>query len=511
MKPQFHRLLSAIRNVAEGPPADVAFWIAQQPDPGELPSPWETWMLIGLIRHRQRHLWVADIIRTRLQGDLARIADMGYMGHPEGVPQHGPVPGMPEWEYYFHGIGCCITHKVHGDAIDVDFFGDSAEYFEPCFYAWYLDSLRSPEPPEQRIRELYPSLRPLPIVVDDLIAAGVLTRLRGDERPYRISETVLEHEDSIESFCREWELPDRRLWLAALIGDWPAANAVAMADPHIAQITAQRSERSREMRIERLFKVRGDAAADALFGLADLGAAEPSLKSALRSAPSGLVSAALKIVSQQDDAHWCPNVFALFSRLNPRGEIPLPQLWTMSFKYLLRHGYRREELLNMLPQSGDLGEAVLLALEHAPQHALPLIRQGVGTTVAATLALINKPWSTRELLRALEASDSHEHTAAVRAALRELNDAEAEAAAHDWESRHPREPEAGAYVEIDGRRIGPSVTVGEHMLLSMPAWLRQEMQELHERVLRVRHVVPPEPLTVTDCTRRRPWWKWWGD
>jgi hypothetical protein len=49
------------------------------------------------------------------------------LGHPEGVPQSGPVPGLPEWEYYFHGRGCSLTHKVEGDEIDVDFWDDSAE------------------------------------------------------------------------------------------------------------------------------------------------------------------------------------------------------------------------------------------------------------------------------------------------------------------------------------------------------------------------------------------------
>jgi hypothetical protein len=95
-----------------------------QPDPGpagaELPSPWETWTLIGLVRHRERQLWVAGIMKTRLSGNPSDLAEIGALGHPEGA-QSGTVPGMPEWEYYFHGRGCCFTHKVEGDAIDVDF------------------------------------------------------------------------------------------------------------------------------------------------------------------------------------------------------------------------------------------------------------------------------------------------------------------------------------------------------------------------------------------------------
>ena len=76
---------------------------------------------------------------------------------------------MPEWEYYFHGRGCCISHKVDGDAIDVDFWDDSAEYFDTFFYKNYLESLRRPEPPEQRLRELHPSARAVTIAINDLI------------------------------------------------------------------------------------------------------------------------------------------------------------------------------------------------------------------------------------------------------------------------------------------------------------------------------------------------------
>src|SRR5262245_28750961 len=76
-----------------------------------LPTPWETWALIGLVRHRQRQLWVGEIVTTRLGGSLLALADYGYGGHPTEVPYRGPVPGLPEWEYDFHGRGCCVTHR----------------------------------------------------------------------------------------------------------------------------------------------------------------------------------------------------------------------------------------------------------------------------------------------------------------------------------------------------------------------------------------------------------------
>jgi hypothetical protein len=99
-------LLAAFSRAAEPEPCDAVSFLQGLSDPGALPSPWETWTLIGLVRHRERQRWVADIIRNRLQGAPADLAAIGALGHPEGVPQCGSVPGMPEWAYYFHGHGC---------------------------------------------------------------------------------------------------------------------------------------------------------------------------------------------------------------------------------------------------------------------------------------------------------------------------------------------------------------------------------------------------------------------
>src|SRR4051794_2643642 len=148
MDARFDALLVAFARAGEPEPADLAAFLRGLPVPGTLPSPWETWTLIGLVRHRERQLWVETIVRTRLRGDPAGLAAIGALGHPEGVKQSGPVPGMPEWEYYFHGRGCCISHKVNGDEIDVDFWDDSAEYLAvPSLGARWREN--GPEPRHQ--------------------------------------------------------------------------------------------------------------------------------------------------------------------------------------------------------------------------------------------------------------------------------------------------------------------------------------------------------------------------
>jgi hypothetical protein len=478
------------------------------PGPGELPSPWETWTLIGLVRHRKRQLWVAEVIRTRRGGSLTDLAHLGALGRPQRS-QSGTVPGLPEWECYFHDKGCCLTHKVTGEDIDVYFWDDSAEYFDTFFYEQYLKSLRQPDPAEGRLRELRRSIRPVKLSVADLIRAGMLTPLPGRESyPYRVPDQVLGRADTIEPFCASWEDVRLRPWLAALVGDWPAVQDTATGPgrlPGVA-VSEEQAGQCRELRRRRLLRGLGDKqeASDALWGLADLGPSyvAPVLADALQGPPSGTTSAALEIIEQLDDPGWCPQVHSLFRRVQPGGQYPPPHFWMKSLKFLVRHGYQREELLAALPSAAgaEIGEACLLALEHAPELALPLFRRALlsnapanRTTVAATLVLIDKPWSRRVLLGALECSDEQERTADARVALLESREEEARRAVLAWEQRNPHEPEAGSYLEIGGRTLGPFYSIGELALRDRAARVHYEMEKLHDRVMKVRDRIPPEP------------------
>jgi hypothetical protein len=519
MNSHLDALLASFIRLRDPEPANIISFLQKLPDSGVLPSPWNTWTIIGLTRHLKRQNWVAQIIRTRLHGSLADIAAIGALGHPNSVPQSGPVPSMPDWEYYFHGRGCCISHKVDGDAIDVDFYDDSADYFDTFFYKTYLESLRRPEPPEQRIRELHPSIDAVSIAVADLLAIGALIPLPGmDSHSYRLTDEIMDVVDDIDYLCNVWPNLDRRLWHAALIGDWLAADDAADGRPELTAITGPRAKRCREIQWQRLQRELDEQnrAADALRALADLAAPDidQCLDAILRGPPSGLISAALDvIVQQQDDHRWCGRVHKLFSRVNPAGKIPQPHIWITSLKFLLRHGYYTTKILSSLAKAGgtEIGEAVLLSLEHAPHLALPLIRKGlladvptVRTQVAAILALINAPWSRRELLGALEASDDQEKTADVRAVLLESLDEDDKNAVLAWEDRNPHENETGSYLEIGGRRLGPFYTFGELWLKDRTSWIRYETDKLHDRIMKVKNVIPPE------SPGSRPWWKLWG-
>ncbi len=507
MDVQLDALLAAFARLGESEPVDLVASLRGLPETSALPSPWNTWTLIGLIRHRERQVWVAEIIRTRLRGSLTELAARGWLGHPDGVSQRGPVPGLPDWEYFFHGRGCCISHKVDGDAVDVDFWDDSADYFDTFFYKNYLESLRRPALPEQRLRELHVSAGAVTIAVADLLGAGALIPLPDRvSHPYRLADNVLTIAADVESFCAAWSQADRRVWLAALIGDWLAADEAAAGKPELTAITGPRAGQCREMRRQRLRRelCEPSRAADALHALADLHAPDldECLEDALRGPPSGLISAALDIIGQCDNPRWCVRVYELYSRINPAGQLPQPHIWITSLKFLLRHGHRTAEMIASLAMAGrtEVGEAVMLSLEHAPELALPLIRKGLladvpmdRTQVAAILTLINAPWSQRELLRALETSDDQAKTADARAALLESGDEQAQRAVLAWEERYPHENETGSYLEVGGRTLGPFYTLGELALKNRAAWITYEMGMFHGRVMQVKNIVPPEP------------------
>ncbi|MDB5308277.1 MAG: hypothetical protein JWO38_2479 [Gemmataceae bacterium] len=285
------------------------------------------------------------------------------------------------------------------------------------------------------------------------------------------------------------------MWLAALIGDWLAADDAAAGQPELLRVTGPRADKCRQIWRELLLKETGYPAADALHGLAELGAADEPVEQAFRGPPTGLVSAALDITEQQDDPRWCPLVHGMYSRVRPAGQPPEPRIWIRCLKFLLRHGYRKKELLAALPQAGgtEMGEATLLALEHAPEHALGLIRRSLladipinRSEVAAILAVIGQPWAIRELLGALESSDDQEKTADSRAALLETGDEECEKAVLAWEERNPHENETGSNLEINGRKLGPFYSFGELSLKNRASWIKYEMDKLHDRVMKVR-------------------------
>jgi hypothetical protein len=505
---KFDLLWQALQQVLREPPGDLVSAVGVLPEAGRLPSPWATWTLIGLVRHRRRQLWVAEVVTDRLGGDLEAIAHMGAFGHPADRPQHGLVPGLTDWEYYFHGKGCCLTHRGTGEAIDVDFFERSGEYFDVFFYLRYLQSLRNPEAPEARLIALHPSSQAVRLAVSHLLEAGMLVPREGrGEYPFRIAEEVLEREETIDAFCVSWGSPDRRVWPAALVGDWPAAHelALGLGDQSLIDLTAGRAAGCRSLRCRELLTHWGDEErrGEVLLALDDLEAAclDERLAQALMGPIGGVTSRAVQIIQRRDDPAWCPALYQLIRRLDPGGALPQPFLWAECQRFLLRHGHCADEMRRSLPRAAGIavGEAALLALEHDPGRALPLFRRALRSDIpanramaAAILALVDRPWSRRELLAVLQESNDQEATADCRAALLECHDEEAQKAVLAWEEANPYESEPG-----------PWITIGEVMLRNRPQRIRWEIEKLHDRVMKVRDREPRESIAPGHGAMRR--------
>lgn len=445
------RLLPELRAIATQPtPTDLGAALRALPAVGVLPSPWDMWTLIGLVRHQARQNWVRSVVRERLHGDPSTLARAGAFAHPKALPQRGEVPGLPGWRYVFHGRGCCLEHKQSGEAIDVDFVDDTAEHFDTYFYVGYVASLRDPDVPEARLRTLFPDPELLVLSIEDLQATDAL--LRGSHRVYfRLAPALQATADAIEGISRGLADSSRRLWLAARLGDFVWARELA-TDPSLRAELDARAEQCLALRRRRVEQALADDSDHTVqLGLKGLAAlAAPDLGARLRAElarpPSGVVSTALELLNQHWHDDHAAAVLALMGRAAPRGSIPQPHIFATCATMLLTRGCHVEAVLARLAEAGDRAGAELLAqaIAHRSPATLGLVRQGLRSHIpmyraetAALLASLDLPGPRRELLAVLAESDDLLATCECRAALRRSRDPAARAALDAWEQRHP--------------------------------------------------------------------------
>lgn len=460
-------------------------------------SPWALWLLIGLIRHRTRQQWVADLIRFRLQGEPEHIARAGAFGHPE-IPRQGLVPGDSDWEYCFHGCGCRLDNRLTGECIDVDFFDDTADWFDVYFYRRYLDSLSDPPFPERRLKSLHRSNKTLTVAFDELLNLGVL-ETHGDRHPVRLLPEVVELTTQFELAFENCRDLIEQLRIAKCLGDWLFVNE-SEADAVQVDVT-ERVDRIRQNRGHLLTKLfeSDDKRVESLYGLSDLESPllDHHLRKAMEGPLCGVTSAAMELIALRP-GDWSTEVYGLYRRTNPAGEIPNPHLWQVSLEYLLRRGFRRDELSSQLIRAGKraIADAALLALEFAPHLARQLFRRALRSNIpldriesSAMLAVLDESWCREEMLAVLRESDDQQLTCDCRAALMMSRDHSVHTAVADWERQHPHDPAQGPYYTFD-----------ELSLRDRDDRMRYEMARLHDRVILLRGKSPPEPAKP---------WRWW--
>ena len=293
---------------------------------------------------------------------------------------------------------------------------------------------------ERRLDEIFPHGHGLTLALEELRLVGLIDAV--DEDNFELSERLKNCAEPVASFVAAWEDPDNRIWLGSLINDWPAAyEAARFTEDALARTIAPRAERCREQRCGLL---REQAAASGLtpgllYELAAAGASElPAyLEEALRE-PTELSAAALDLI--RDDASWRPQVCRFSLSLSRASERFSETIAERSAGYLVEHGHDAREVIQTLGSCLAMpGQAAVLALRHRPGLAIPLVRsslRGLESTremVAAALAVVDQPWSRRELAAILDESDRPEETLHCRLALRESRSYEARLAAEGWE------------------------------------------------------------------------------
>lgn len=450
-------------------------------------SPWSLWTLCSLVKHRQRQEFVLHIVRDKLSGDPNALAEAGAFGHPP-VNRIGLVPANTDWEYRFHGRGCCLTNRITGESIDVDFYDETGDWLKEYFYEGYLESLKAPEIWEQRVIELHPSLETVALAFQNLIENGLLekhpessvVRLGFDSDEFlRLLERFEEASDSLHQK------------LAAAFGDWGTLIKGEVSRRDVSEAFA-RTRLDREQALIQQFE-RNDQQRYALRSLFEMESPRryEILRQAFSLPPSGTVSAALDILFEMNDGSWCDEIWNLLGRTDPDGDLPQPHIWHTCLEYLTLHSSDREGVrLNLLKTSRhEIGEAAILALQHFPEEALGLFRKALYSKVpdnriiaASALALIDQPWSHEELLAVLRNSDDQEMTAECRAALREIPRPKLHQVVDEWESQNPHATETGELISME-----------EYALQRTQDYIRIEMEFLHDRVLPMRTIAPPEP------------------
>jgi len=467
--------------------------LADLPASGERLTPWQSWTLLSLIRQYERQQWLFTIIKDRLLADPEQIAAKGAFGHP-AVSHRGPVPGMPEWEYYFHGRGCCLTHRVTGESLDVDFFDDTADWIDRFFFKNFLESLTIPEPVEQRLLELHGAPEPVNLSIDSLIDLGLVVR-HPQGNQIKLHPDCLELLPLIEQIHKAWPVKERRGVIAVSLSDWPLAEQCVDPMSSVGKVIAGRAAISCKAHFDDLESLYDSPDSQRLALQSIVSLAHPRatqfIRDALAEPPSGVTSAALEGIGDNPDVSWSDSLIDLLRRTNANGDAgyPEPYIWIGCARRLLAMGKHRDEVIAGMKamQNQELAEVSLLALEFAPECAVAFFQRAMRSSVpinrikaAAALAIIDQDWSRKLLIDVLDESDEQDATVECRFALTVSRNMAMREAVTAWERRNPHNSVADTFI-----------TMGEAYLRDIDPLMNFEMAELHDRVLPLRAVKVP--------------------
>ncbi len=527
---QLDRFLAALRQVEKGPPKDLVRFLRDLPEPEETLPPWEAWCLIGLVQYLQRKIWAAEILRTRLMRDpvTPRNSDR-FQPHPK-LELYGEVPGIPEWRYDLRsGYSCRFINKIRAETIEVDLRWNLVLAWESSEYFFYLQRLRDSEPVEKRLQDLFWHLEVIEMSVVELQRTKAIAKIRPSHGWLQtdLSNQVMAYQVDFDFFRRCWLRPESRIWLSALIGDWVLADSLAIHDPAIRDITSSRKESLCRIRREKLIRMHESNLGRAIYNLADIGGGDEVLAQGIQDPSSAVNHAALMAMLRRNDPRWCPEVHAYWSRIQTGAREEIVTVQAKCWRLFLEHDYTKKEVVSALSQVVDYPfyEAALLAMRHAPEQGLRLVRRGLRSPyfwdrycTAVTVVVLGKSWCKQELALVLEESNNLEKTREIRCAIKELGDQEFLEILWKWEGRHAQR--AAKARRTITKLPEPELTAEaeEEALHSWAEMIPEILNEIEDQIMLFRHVelVAAETdrhveteLRIEPSPPRRPWWRFW--
>ena len=216
-----------------------------------------------------------------------------------------------------------------------------------------------------------------------------------------------------------------------------------------------------------------------------------------RGPPSGTISAALDVIGQQDDPRWCPRVYALFSRVDPAAQLPNRTSGSRRSSSCSVTATVRGVIAALAKAAGTKWGGGPARAEHAPGWPCRSSARGCSPTSRSIAPRSPPSWRSSPSRGAGGNCWGHwrRRTTRRRRPTPGRPCWSRGRGGREGGARLGRadENEVGSYLEIGGRRLGPFYTFGELALKNRASWIRYEMEKLHDRVMKVRDVIPPEP------------------
>lgn len=344
-------------------------------------QPWMSWLLICLCRQLERQEWLKAI-------DL-RIREQEH-------EQTGIVPDLPEWKFFYHGMGLCLSGP-NNEILDVDFHENDVQTVDPYFFARRVMNLENPEGPEEKLRTWLPD--------EELIIVGI-RELQGKQLIPKDSHTFKLNPKykSDWAMIREISFRDDRTFQEFL-------NKI--------EKDLRQSDKLEQWLLKKLMfeKTKASAFKAIVSSLSEKNKLE-ICSNTLNGNLDNKAAAAVKILDEMKNAP-VGLVQRVLYRLNPNQHHPY--IAHTICEFLLKRKIEPKKCLAILRNFSDkrkvngyLGnpydyELAHLVTVYSPAEGLPLLRRALRSStpaaVEATSALlsrIDEDWSNAELIKVIE-------------------------------------------------------------------------------------------------------------